>query len=142
MNLRVVFDTSTLVSAAILPGSVPDQALPHAILFERPYVSEETLSELGRVLRLRKFDRYVGLDSRVEFFEKLCRDSLRSAVPAEVLDDVRGTCRDAKDDRFLALCVAVNADILISSDEDLLVLNPWRDIHIVSPADFLAQFSR
>jgi hypothetical protein len=141
MNLRVVLDTSTLVSAAILPGSVPDQALQHAILFERLYLSEETLSELERVLRLKKFDRYLGLDFRVEFFEKLCRDSLRSAVPAEVLDDVRGSCRDVKDDKFLALCVAANADFLVSSDEDLLVLHPWRGIPILKPAQFLEQFS-
>ncbi len=142
MNLRVVFDTSTLVSAAILPGAVPDQALQHAILHERLYASEETLSELGRVLRLKKFDRYVGLDSRIEFFEKLCRDSSRSSAPAEILEDVRGSCRDVKDDKFLALCIAVNADFLVSGDDDLLILNPWRGIRILSPAEFLAQFSR
>ena len=141
MNLRVVFDTSTLVSAAILPDSVPNQALEHAILHERLYVSEETLSELGRVLRSKKFDRYLGFDSRVEFFERVSRDSWRGSAPAEVLDDVRGSCRDVKDDQFLALCVAVSADILVSSDGDLLVLNPWRGIRILTPTQFVSQFS-
>jgi putative PIN family toxin of toxin-antitoxin system len=142
MTLRVAFDTSTLVNAAILPGAVPDQALQHAILHERLYVSEETLGELGRVLRRKKFDRYVGLDSRIEFFEKLCRDSSRSSVPAEMLEGVTGSCRDVKDDKFLALCIAVNADIFVSSDDDLLILNPWRGIRILRPAEFLTKFSR
>jgi len=141
MNLRVVFDTSSLVSAAILPDSVPNQALQHAILHERLCVSAETLSELGRVLGLKKFDRYLGLDSRVEFFERVARDSSRGTVPSEVLDDVRGSCRDVKDDQFLALCIAVNADLLVSSDEDLLALNPWRGIRILTPSQFLSQFS-
>jgi putative PIN family toxin of toxin-antitoxin system len=141
MNLRVVFDTSSLVSAAILPDSIPNQALQHAILHERLFVGEETLGELGRVLNLRKFDRYLALESRIEFFEGVSRDSSRGFVPAELLDDVRGSCRDAKDEQFLALCIAVNADLLVSSDEDLLTLNPWRGIRILTPSQFLSQFS-
>ncbi len=138
---QVVFDTSTLVSAAILPGSIPDRALSHAILFHRLHVSAETLSELGQVLRQKKFDRYISLDARIEFFQKLCRDSLRCNIPAAVLDEVAGVCRDAKDDRFLALSVAAHANFLVSSDQDLLVLNPWRGIAILTPAEFVAQFT-
>jgi uncharacterized protein len=139
MSLRVVFDTSTLISAAILPGSMPDQALSYVILLHGFYASAETLNELGRVLRQKKFDRYIGLASRIEFFEKICRDSLRCAVPAAVLDEVKGMCRDAKDDQFLALCLAAHADFLVSSDQDLLVMYPWRGIPIVTPTQFLTQ---
>ena len=31
--------------------------------------------------------------------------------------------------------------LIISSDQDLLVLNPWRGIPILTPAQFVAQFS-
>jgi uncharacterized protein len=139
MTSRVVFDTSTLVGAAILPDFIPDQALSRAILFHRVCVSPETLTELGRVLRLKKFDRYIGLGSRVAFFQKLCRDSACHAVVPGVLDEIRGACRDPKDDLFLALAITVHADFIVSSDSDLLVLHPWRGIPILTPAQFLAQ---
>src|ERR1700728_1080530 len=123
MNLRVVFDTSTLIGAALRPSSVPEQALQRAILFNRLYATRETLGELERVLRLKKFDRYIGLDSRLGFVEKLRRDASLSSVPKELLAKVRGLCRDRKDDLFLAVCIVVQADVLVSSDQDLLVLH-------------------
>lgn len=49
-------------------------------------------------------------------------------------------CRDPKDNKFLELAVAANADCIVTGDKDLLVLNPFRGIKIISPADFLIQF--
>lgn len=46
-------------------------------------------------------------------------------------------CRDAKDNKYLELAVSAGAEIPVSSDDDLLVLNPWRGIQIVRPADYL-----
>ena len=43
--------------------------------------------------------------------------------------------RDATDDKILALVQVRQADALVSSDDDLLVLNPWRGAR---PAEFLA----
>jgi putative PIN family toxin of toxin-antitoxin system len=45
-------------------------------------------------------------------------------------------CRDPKDDKFLELAVSGQADIIVTGDADLLVLNPFRDIPIVTPATF------
>lgn len=50
-------------------------------------------------------------------------------------------CRDAKDNKYLELALAAQADAIISGDEDLLVLHPWRGIPILRPAEFLRQFS-
>ena len=46
-------------------------------------------------------------------------------------------CRDPKDDKFLALAMACEAMVIISSDADLLSLQRWNNIAIISPADFL-----
>ena len=51
-------------------------------------------------------------------------------------------CRDPKDNKFLELAVAGSAGYLISGDEDLLVLNPFRGIRIVTPAEFTALASK
>ena len=142
MSQHVVFDTSTLVSAALRADAIPQRAFLLAILEHHVFVSKETLGELDRVLKLKKFDRYVDLDVRSEFVKKLRRDSVHCTVPKELLLAVSGVCRDPKDDPILALSLAAGAEILVSSDRDLLVLHPWRGIRIVTPADFLMEFSR
>ena len=45
-------------------------------------------------------------------------------------------------DKFLALALASEADWLVSSDEDLLVLHPWRGLRIVTPRNFSPKASR
>jgi PIN domain len=46
-------------------------------------------------------------------------------------------CRDPTDDKFLELAVNGHADLIVSGDGDLLALNPFRDIPIVTPAAFV-----
>jgi len=46
-------------------------------------------------------------------------------------------CRDPRDDKFLEVAVAGQADVIVSGDEDLLVLHPFAGIPIVPPAAFL-----
>ncbi len=46
-------------------------------------------------------------------------------------------CRDPTDDKFLELAVNGQADFIVSGDADLLVLNPFRGIPILSPATFV-----
>jgi putative PIN family toxin of toxin-antitoxin system len=141
MTLRVVFDTSTLVGAALQPDSVPDQALNRAILFHQVFACVETLAELEVVLKREKFDRYVDFDSRMAFFQKYQRDSLLDSVLESAVREAQGSCRDDNDARFLALALAARADVIVSSDRDLLVLHPWRGIAIMTPAQFVAQIA-
>ena len=56
-------------------------------------------------------------------------------APGERVTD----CRDPKDDLFLELALASGAGILVSSDNDLLVLHPWRGVRILRPAEYLAE---
>jgi putative PIN family toxin of toxin-antitoxin system len=45
-------------------------------------------------------------------------------------------CRDPTDDNFLELAVNGHADPIVSGDGDLLALNAFRQIPIVTPATF------
>jgi predicted nucleic acid-binding protein len=47
-------------------------------------------------------------------------------------------CRDAKDDKYLELAIAAGAECIVSCDDDLLVLNPWRGIRILRAGEYLA----
>jgi len=46
-------------------------------------------------------------------------------------------CHDAKDNKYLELALAAGASIIVSSDDDLLVLHPWRGVRILQPAEYL-----
>ncbi len=48
-----------------------------------------------------------------------------------------GVCHDATDDKFFELAVNGKADVIVSGDADLLVLNPFRGVPIVGPASFV-----
>lgn len=139
MTGRVVFDTSTLVSAALLIGSVPHQALLHAFGNYDVCASAPTLAELEKVLNRGKFDRYLDRASRRDFAALVRRHVLLFDVQNVDPAALEPSCRDPLDNQFLALALAAEADAVISSDEDLLVLHPWRGIKIVTPADFLSQ---
>ena len=46
-------------------------------------------------------------------------------------------CADPKDDKFLALALAVNAELILASEAHLTQMHPWRGIPILPPAAFL-----
>jgi putative PIN family toxin of toxin-antitoxin system len=134
---RVIFDTSTLVSAAHRTGSVPDQALTKAMRTCDMCASAETLAELAQVLGCEKFNRYRDRQSRLSFVSLIHRTARLFSVQDADLAVVDPPCRDPRDNQFLALALVSEADILVSSDDDLLVLHPWRGVRIVTPAEFL-----
>ncbi|HEX5235862.1 MAG TPA: putative toxin-antitoxin system toxin component, PIN family [Silvibacterium sp.] len=137
MSRRIVFDTSTLVSAALRTASIPHQALQHSLATCDLCASADTLAELERVLELKKFDRYLNRKLRRDFAALIRRSVSLFAVRPEDLSSVDPPCRDPGDNQFLALAAIAEAEVLVSSDEDLLVLHPWRDIAVITPAEFL-----
>jgi predicted nucleic acid-binding protein len=48
-------------------------------------------------------------------------------------------CRDPKDDKILALALSGSAEYIISGDLDLLVMNPFRGVKIVTGEELLQQ---
>ena len=130
----IVFDASTLVSAALKANSVPERALLRALEIDVLALSAAADRELADVLSRPKFARAVSAARRKRFLEELRRSAVWFEPSIAVSD-----CRDAKDDKYLELALAAGAKTIVSSDEDLLVLHPWRGIPILSPAEFLAR---
>jgi hypothetical protein len=134
---QVIFDTSTLVGAALRTGSVPYLALARAFSSCVFCVSIESLEELAEVLKQDKFNIYRSLSLRLEFLDVLRGNAQIFSVRKEHLEATQNACRDPQDNLFLALALAAEADQLISSDQDLLVLHPWKGVSILTPAEFL-----
>jgi uncharacterized protein len=129
---RIVADTNCLISRLLLPKSVPGQAVRQAVDHGILLVSEATMNELADVLARPKFNRYVSLEDRQQFLRLLGRVAEFVASVYSVRD-----CRDPKDDKFLEVALSGKADLILTGDADLLTLNPWRGIAILSPAKYL-----
>jgi len=132
-DARFVLDTGVLVSALLLPLSVPRQAVDRAFSRGMVLVSAATIHELDEVLRRPKFNRYLGEKERLLFLAAFIRD----ATVVDVTENLTG-CRDTKDNKFLELAVDGHATCIVSGDHDLLVLNPFREIPILTPQEFVS----
>ena len=130
--MRVVIDTNVWVSRLLLAGSATAQAVDTALERFEVLVSEPLVEELAEVLSREKFDRYVSVWDREEFLRRI----LRIATIAPVLSEV-DDCRDPDDNRLLELALDSESDCILTGDRDLLRLNPWRGVRIVSPREFL-----
>lgn len=133
MKDRFVFDTNVLVSAVLSPRSTA--ALSLKIAFDRGtlFVSKETWHEFESVLGRDKFDKYFSVQDR-EIIKKL----LWAKVVEVEVKSTFSVCTDPKDDIFLQLAVDSSADIIVSGDNDLLVLNPFGNIRILTPSEFVS----
>jgi len=131
-DLRVVFDTNVVISAMLLPLSIPRRALDRAMREGRPLLSAATTTELNEVIHLPKFDKYLSEEERIEFLTTLVRE----AELVNAVESVTG-CRDPRDNKFLELAVSGRATHIVTGDSDLLVLHPFRGIIVVSPSTFL-----
>ena len=125
---RFVIDTNVLVSAAIFPSSVPGQALDKAVRSGKLLISSATFLELEKTLKKKKLKKYLSLTSINNFLEKL----ERLTEPTDTLPEL-AVCRDPKDDKSLALALGGKASCIITGDEDLLVLHPFKGIPIIAP---------
>ena len=130
--MRVVIDTNAWISRLLLADSVAARVVDKALARFEVVVSEASVEELADVLSREKFDRHVSLQDREEFLRRLLQVTTMVPVLSEITD-----CRDPKDNRFLALALDSESDCIVSGDGDLLALNPWRGIEIVSPGAFL-----
>ncbi len=131
--MRCVIDTNVIVSAALLGGSIPRHAFDKAINEGTILISAPVLLELAEVLSRAKLNKYVLEAERMRFLVALLKETELIEITETVTD-----CRDAKDNKFLELAVSGRADCIVSGDQDLLVLAPFRGTLILTPREFLS----
>jgi putative PIN family toxin of toxin-antitoxin system len=131
-----VFDTNVLVSRLLLTTGPAAKAVDHALSQHGVLLfSNATLEELTEVLSRPKFDPYVTREDRRRFVELLGGVSRVLPITRHV-----NACRDPKDNKFLDIALTAPAQALITGDRDLLELNPFCGLAIMTPADYLRSF--
>lgn len=129
--LKVVFDTSILISAFITPFGKAEEAFLLAIRKEiELYTSLEILTETANKLRTK----FSYPDADVVVVLTLLKENAAIVKPKEKLSILA----DEPDNRILECAVYIKADYIVTGDKHLLKLHECEQIKIVRLKDFLA----
>ncbi len=138
--MRAVIDTNILVRAVIRPqGTVGPVLLrlrqgEYTLLYA--WASLEELIDVLNRPRIR--DKYHLADQDIQTVVGLILVRGEEVAPGETVT----VCRDPKDDKFLEIAVAGEADVIVTGDQDLLALHPFAGIPIVPPSEFLRRLDQ
>ena len=99
-------------------------------------LSAEVEAEIREVFARPRFAKYLTPGRGLLILNVLMASALVVDPVIRVAD-----CRDRKDNKYLERALAAAAATLVSSDSDLLALDPWRGIRIITPADYVARFA-
>jgi len=127
--VRIVLDTNVLIAALIARGTC-SELLEHCVLRHELITSDFILNEL----REKLVEKFKYPDTLANEAITVLRSRMKVITPSPLEIPV---CRDADDDNILAAAVDANCDCIVTGDKDLLVLNPYQTVAILSPRTFL-----
>ena len=128
--MRVVVDTNVFISASLKAASWPGHVIEWLESHGQLLKTATTEQELFRVLQRPRIARKIS-----PAYIDLARRIFANAETVPITERIVA-CRDPMDDKFLELATNGHAEAIVSGDLDLLVLNPFRGIPILSPAAF------
>jgi uncharacterized protein len=137
--LRLVLDTNIAISCLIWRGPphqlllalTQDQFTAHT---SYTLVSELTRKLLGSKLGRELLKRDISAQQLVLSYSAMCE--IVSPTPLS-----QRICRDPDDDAVLACALAAQADLIVSGDQDLLVLQAFEGIQIITAAQALERLA-
>jgi len=126
--VNLVLDTNVLVAALIARGVCAELlehcAREHAIVTSQPLLDELT-DVLTRKFKQRDRDVQAALGLFKSRFMLVAPDGIDPPV-----------CRDPDDDVVLGTALAGGCGAIVTGDQDLLVLDPFRDVRVLTPSAF------
>jgi uncharacterized protein len=133
--LIVVIDTSVWVSALHFGARTgkPWLAIEYATRYHTLATCSELDAEIKRIL-MERFDWHADLASET------MRGYSADAIQVKITGSLH-ICRDPNDDMILECAVIAGAQMIISGDKDLLVLDGYRGIRIVAPNEAIDTLS-
>lgn len=129
--MKLLFDTNVLISTflAFKEGSNCYDVIDHAVEYHQLYYTPFVMEEFKRVFKedfhypesvIDKFATFI-----TTFFTK-----------ADTADTVESVSRDSKDNQILADALRNSIEVIVTGDNDLLMLETHRGIKIISPKDY------
>jgi putative PIN family toxin of toxin-antitoxin system len=132
--MKIIFDTNVILSALITQGisfRVLDICIDKYQLFISSWILNEVLSKLDIKLHTPKAE----IDRVKLFLENIF-------VKIDPKGNIPSICRDKDDNNLLLLAQYITADLIITGDKDLLILNTYLKTKIISPRQFIEQYHK
>ncbi len=129
---RLILDTNVIISGVLFKGEAIRSLLLYALNEYQLVFSQTTWDELASVFQRDVFEKIMPLGSRLRVLAELA-----SKVEVVQSTSTVSDCRDPKDNKFLSLALDADVMAIVTGDDDLKVLHPYKGIAIQSPADFM-----
>ena len=129
--LKVIFDSNVWISFAI--GKRLDE-LKKTFSHQKIeiFVCQKLFYEVSKTIRKSKFVKYISPD-RIQMLLEI----MQACYWADIEEQI-SISRDPNDNFLLDLSETINADFLITGDNDLLVLKKHKHTNIISFNSFMA----
>jgi len=123
------------------------------VLFASFLFESENCNKIMQMVTNGEIKNYISIEMLSEFEEKLKKKfRVDNNIIQELLSFILSISkfihivvridkvRDIKDNMVLETAVSADVDYIITGDKDLLILNEFKGIKILSPHDFLKKF--
>lgn len=130
---KVVLDTNLFISALIFGGK-PEKV--YTLVLEKQIIgvtSQILIAELIEIL-IKKFEFE---PSRIKQLQRITKKHFKIVYPDKIIN----VLRDEDDNRVLEAAIKGNCNFIVTGDSDLLTLKTFRKIKILTPENFLREFS-
>jgi putative PIN family toxin of toxin-antitoxin system len=125
--MKILFDTNVVISSLLTKG-MSFEVLKYAKKRHNVFVSDFVIKEVR--------DK---LENKLKFSDKEIEKALsflNTHFQNVEVEKIERVCRDREDDNILSAALKIKADVIITGDDDLLVLKRYKSIDIIKPSDF------
>jgi len=133
-TIRVIFDSNIWISFAI--GKRLNEL---KMTFTHPkvkiFVCQKLLQEVTQTIQKPKLIKYISSERR-----EMLLEILKVCHCINIIDEQAFESRDSNDNFLLDLAATINANFLITGDNDLLILNKYQNTNIITFNSFMAFF--
>ena len=130
--MKILFDTNVLIAGFINKGTCRDVILI-APTIHQVYYTDFIISELQNVLK----DKFEVSEPTIKRFLLLIKKYFNRGEAAPVIPRV---CRDVSDNQILADASFNNVDMVITGDTDILEIETYQGIKMISPREFMENY--
>jgi putative PIN family toxin of toxin-antitoxin system len=129
--MRIILDSNIFISSFFWGGN-PRKVMERIINGkDKLFICKEIIHEIELVLSRPKFK------IENEYRTSLIKAIDEIAYQITLIGVVENICRDSEDDKILECALLAHADYIITGDNDLLTLEKFREIKIVTASEYL-----
>jgi len=130
--MKIIFDTNVLLSALTSQG-LSSRVFDICLDKNNIFISDFIINEVSEKL-LIKFNIPKVIHKRtIDFLHNSCiKIQPKGSMPED--------CRDIEDNNILFLAKHIHADLIITGDKDLLIIEKFNDTRIINPRAFIEQY--